>query len=195
MVQNDDKYLLERICGHSDRNAYDMLYLRYFAILVGYGEIFVSHPEAEDIVQKVLLGLWEKRRFLQISGTLSSYLFISVRNACLDCLRHDDVRHRAMSDLRLSIIDSAADWNSYHFNELLTLLRQCLSELPEEQRRAFEMNRFEGKTYREIALETGVSQKTVEYRISQALRKLEKDLTDYLPLMVGVLPFLYRYLR
>lgn len=190
MYQSEDKELWEKIGRDSDRKAYDQLYLRYFSALVGYSELFLPHPEAEDVVQKVLLSLWEKRYSLQIRGTVSSYLFIAARNACLDLLKHGAVHQRAMSDLRLSIIDNAADWNRYQFDELMILLRKSLSELPEEQRICFEMNRFQDKTYREIARELGISEKTVEYRISQVLKKLQVDLADYLPL----LPILVTYL-
>jgi RNA polymerase sigma-70 factor (ECF subfamily) len=190
MYQSEDKELWEKIGRDSDRKAYDQLYLRYFSALVGYSELFLPHPEAEDVVQKVLLSLWEKRYSLQIRGTVSSYLFIATRNACLDLLKHGAVHQRAMSDLRLSIIDNAADWNRYQFDELMILLRKSLSELPEEQRICFEMNRFQDKTYREIARELGLSEKTVEYRISQVLKKLQVDLADYLPL----LPILVTYL-
>jgi RNA polymerase sigma-70 factor (ECF subfamily) len=190
MYQSEDKELWEKIGRDSDRKAYDQLYLRYFSALVGYSELFLPHPEAEDVVQKVLLSLWEKRYSLQIRGTVSSYLFIATRNACLDLLKHGAVHQRAMSDLRLSIIDNAADWNRYQFDELMILLRKSLSELPEEQRICFEMNRFQDKTYREIARELGISEKTVEYRISQVLKKLQVDLADYLPL----LPILVTYL-
>lgn len=190
MYQSEDKELWEKIGRDSDRKAYDQLYLRYFSALVGYSELFLPHPEAEDVVQKVLLSLWEKRYSLQIRGTVSSYLFIATRNACLDLLKHGAVHQRVMSDLRLSIIDNAADWNRYQFDELMILLRKSLSELPEEQRICFEMNRFQDKTYREIARELGISEKTVEYRISQVLKKLQVDLADYLPL----LPILVTYL-
>ena len=190
MYQSEDKELWEKIGRDSDRKAYDQLYLRYFPALVGYSELFLTHPEAEDVVQKVLLSLGEKRYSLQIRGTVSSYLFIATRNACLDLLKHGAVHQRAMSDLRLSIIDNAADWNRYQFDELMILLRKSLSELPEEQRICFEMNRFQDKTYREIARELGISEKTVEYRISQVLKKLQVDLADYLPL----LPILVTYL-
>ena len=190
MYQSEDKELWEKIGRDSDRKAYDQLYLRYFSALVGYSELFLPHPEAEDVVQKVLLSLWEKRYSLQIRGTVSSYLFIATRNACLDLLKHGAVHQRAMSDLRLSVIDNAADWNRYQFDELMILLRKSLSELPEEQRICFEMNRFQDKTYRQIARELGISEKTVEYRISQVLKKLQVDLADYLPL----LPILVTYL-
>jgi len=190
MYQSEDKELWEKIGRDSDRKAYDQLYLRYFSALVGYSELFLPHPEAEDVVQKVLLSLWEKRYSLQIRGTVSSYLFIATRNACLDLLKHGAAHQLAISDLRLSIIDNAADWNRYQFDELMILLRKSLSELPEEQRICFEMNRFQDKTYREIARELGISEKTVEYRISQVLKKLQVDLADYLPL----LPILVTYL-
>jgi RNA polymerase sigma-70 factor (ECF subfamily) len=192
MYQSEDKELWEKIGRDSDRKAYDQLYLRYFSALVGYSELFLPHPEAEDVVQKVLLSLWEKRYSLQIRGTVSSYLFIATRNACLDLLKHGAVHQRAMSDLRLSIIDNAADWNRYQFDELMILLRKSLSELPEEQRICFEMNRFQDKTYREIARELGISEKTVEYRISQVLKKLQVDLADYLPLLPILVSSLFR---
>ena len=126
---------------------------------------------------------------------MSSYLFTAVRNACLDALKRRSVQLRAISDLHLSLIDSSADWNPYQYDELLALLRKALSELPVDQRIAFEMNRFEGKTYKEIAIELGISEKTVEYRISQALKKLKKDLADYLPLILMVMPSLFQTLR
>lgn len=49
------------------------------------------------------------------------------------------------------------------------------------------MNRFEEMTYNEIAERTGVSPKTIAYRISQALKILRTELKDYIPLLVWLL--------
>ena len=54
-------------------------------------------------------------------------------------------------------------------------------------REAFELNRFQNLTYNEIAERLGVSPKTIDYRIQQALKQLRIDLKEYLPLL---LPFL-----
>ena len=54
------------------------------------------------------------------------------------------------TSLKLSLIDESADYNAHLVWELKKLISKSLSELPYEQRRAFEMSRFEGKTYREI---------------------------------------------
>ena len=187
----DDRVLFERVRTESDKDAYRILYLQYYPPLKAYASLFVGLSDTEDIVQEVLLNLWKKRESIAITDSLASYLFLSVRNASLNHLKHNSVRSRYMSELRLSLLDEGADFNRHQLFELKALIAQALSELPYEQRRAFEMSRFEGKTYMQIAVETGVSVKTVEYRISQALRKLEVSLADYLPVYAAILTFLY----
>ena len=187
----DDLTLFEQVKEGSDKNAYSILYLRYHAALKAYASLFVGLDDAEDVVQEVLLNLWSKRERIAVTESLASYLFLAVRNTSLNRLKHNSIRSRVMTDLRLSLLDEGADFNRHQLEELKSLIRKALSELPYEQRRAFEMSRFEGKTYEQIARETGVSVKTVEYRISQALRKLEVSLADYLPVYIGIITYLF----
>ena len=186
----DDITLFRQVRDESDKEAYRILYLRYHASLKAYASLFVGISDAEDVVQYVLLNLWNKRDRLIITDSLSSYLFLATRNTSLNRIKHDTIRSRVISDLRLSLLDESVDYNRHQLEELKSLISQALSELPYEQRRAFEMSRFEGKTYEQIAREMGVSVKTVEYRISQALRKLEISLTDYLPVFTGLIAYL-----
>ena len=178
MVKNEDS-----------ENAYSILYLRYYSALKAYASLFLPQADTDDIVQSVLMGLWKKRQRIQITDSLSSYLFLAVRNRCLDVIRRDVYRNRVMSELKLSLLDEGVDYNLHSLSEIKMLIRQALDELPPEIRRAFEMSRFEGRTYKEIADEMGVSVKTVEYRISQALKKLKASLADYLP----VIPLLFSF--
>ena len=62
--------------------------------------------------------------------------------------------------------------------------QSALEALPSNYREAFEMNRFQKLTYKEIASQLNVSSKTVDYRIQQALKQLRIDLKDYLPLIL-----------
>jgi RNA polymerase sigma-70 factor (ECF subfamily) len=59
--------------------------------------------------------------------------------------------------------------------------------LPESYRITFRKSRFEDKTYSEIAVELGVSVKTVEYRMTQALKQLRIELKEYLPVAAVVM--------
>jgi RNA polymerase sigma-70 factor (ECF subfamily) len=69
----------------------------------------------------------------------------------------------------------------------MKILSDAIEKLPEEYRKAFVMNRFEGKTYNEIAEVSHVTPKTIAYRITQALKILRTELKDYLPLLIWLL--------
>jgi RNA polymerase sigma-70 factor (ECF subfamily) len=76
------------------------------------------------------------------------------------------------------------DPDFYVFEELSQKIQSALEALPSNYREAFEMNRFQKLTYKEIASQLNVSSKTVDYRIQQALKQLRIDLKDYLPLIL-----------
>jgi RNA polymerase sigma-70 factor (ECF subfamily) len=59
-------------------------------------------------------------------------------------------------------------------------IEKVIANLPEKFKEAFEMNRFEGLKYQEIAAKLNVSVRTVEVRISKALAVLREALFDFL---------------
>ena len=65
-------------------------------------------------------------------------------------------------------------------DELVARLDNEIEALPESYRVAFQMCRFSGKSYKEIAAELGVSDKTIYYRIQRALRLLRERLGEHL---------------
>ena len=75
----------------------------------------------------------------------------------------------------------------YVVEDLAEHLEAALAELPPTYRQAFEMNRFQGKSYKEIADTLGLSPKTVDYRIQQALKRLRVALRDFLPILGSLL--------
>ena len=67
--------------------------------------------------------------------------------------------------------------NMYHIilkdtEDLLRVIDGELMELPDNQRAAFAMSRYDGKTYDEISSSLGISRKTVQYHISRVLERL-----------------------
>lgn len=70
----------------------------------------------------------------------------------------------------------------YTINELEQIIGKAIQKLPPNIREAFEMNRFKGMTYNEIAQQMSLSPKTIEAYISKALSILRVELKDYLPL-------------
>ena len=170
--------LLTRLL-EGERQAFDEIFTRY------YTSLYVKQTEvAENIVQDLMLWLWENRSELQIRGVLSHYLFTSAKNRCLTYLSREALRSNRLSDLRVDVAEPFGVPDIYQLEELRQNIRRAVEELPEPYREAFEMNRFENRTYKEIAEELGISAKTVDYRIQQSLKILRVKLKDYLPLIL-----------
>jgi RNA polymerase sigma-70 factor (ECF subfamily) len=104
-----------------------------------------------------------------------------VRNACLDEIRHRNVvrEHEAhvFSYDRQEDIDTE---NYILYSDLHRHLMEALRKVPDKLREAFEMNRFEGLKYKEIAEKLNVSERTVEVRIGKTLELLRTYLKDFL---------------
>ena len=71
-------------------------------------------------------------------------------------------------------------------NEVQELIDEALRQMPEKTKNIFMMNRYEWKSYQEIAQETGLSIKSIEYHISKALKILRHELKDYMPTFLFV---------
>ena len=139
---------------------------------------------AEDIVSDSLVKYW--RLISTQKGEATEALLLSIlRNKALDYLRHKAVHNAAIENLEeikkreLSIrISTLEAWDPEEIfrEEIRTILQRTLQSLPEQTRRIFEMSRFENKTVKEIAIETNLSVKGVEYHITKTLKILRINL-------------------
>lgn len=188
---------LKHYCGRERRTNFTRTYRRrrtsvrhrVQTILPGIVRLrlpYVTVPESEEIVQDVMMWLWENRKSLVADMSLKSLLFTIVRNKCLNTISHIQVKQQVHERLYAKFQEQFEN-PDFYIGELMALASKAIRELPDEYRKAFEMNRFEEMTYNEIAERTGVSPKTIAYRISQALKILRTKLKDYIPLLVWLL--------
>lgn len=171
-----------------DGKAFDTLFLRYYAVLCAYAARFVEPEEGEETVQDVMVWFWENREMQVFDVSLKSYLFKAVKNRCLTLISRNELRQRAVSALHAGLQAVYEDPDFYVVEELAQRIEEALAALPASYREAFEMNRFRHMTYAEIAASLGVSSKTVDYRIQQALKLLRVQLKEYLPALLFLLP-------
>lgn len=188
-VTTSDLFLFDRL-KKGDDTVFDFIFKCYYPGLVVYASHFVLDQMcAEDIVQDVFLKFWEKSKTLEISTNLKGYFFLSVKNGCLDFLKHQKVLDKyRLQVLNEGDIPNALDVDYYVESELKNKIDLAISKLPDRCREIFILNRIEHKTPKEIALMLGISNRTVETQIGKALRLLRADLKDYLSL--GALAFL-----
>ncbi len=156
---------------------------------------------AESIADDVVYSIWEHRESLSVTGTLRSYLLGAVRYRCINELKARR-RRLAVRDMACDIaaadeerlletlfVDGNHPLGTLIEKELEQRLAEGISKLPDECRHVFEKSRFERKTYREIADETGISVNTVKYHIKRALAFLQEYMRDYLALIAGFVTF------
>jgi len=176
----EELYLLTKL-KKGDVEAFSFLFTSYYKDLVLFGGNFLADRVAcEDIVQSVFMRLWNDRNTLHIETSLKSYLLKSVRNSCLDELRHQNiVRDHESYILSNNVLDDVDTENYILYSDLYSQLNDALEKLPETYRVAFEMNRFEGLKYKEIANQLNVSERTVEVRIGKAIGLLRKYLKHF----------------
>ena len=140
-------------------------------------------------MQDVFLILWERKEEIEISFTLTTYLFTLVKNRCLNFLRHKLIEEEYNSQMKeeLGFKLYALETFNYSYQseeELQEVIRRALDTLPERCREVFIKSRIEGLKYKEISDELGISVNTVENQMVTALKKLRVALKDYLPLLL-----------
>lgn len=131
--------------------------------------------QSEDIVQNVIVRLWEKRRNLHPNLNLKSYLYRSVYNEFVDQYRKE-MATTALEKKYLEELDSYMETDQEKMEDLIQLVQKEIEKLPEKCRETFLLSRREGLTYGEIAAYMNVSVKTVETQMTKAFSLLRKAL-------------------
>lgn len=178
----EEKFLIAGL-RNKDKVVFDFIFNYYYSGLCAYSLRYISEKETvEDIVQDFFVSLWLKSNQTLISGSLKSYLFTSVKNRCLDHLKHNKVEERFSKNM-LSTSDNNDENNFdlYVESELREAINNGLEKLPPRCREIFEMSRFKGMKNQEIAEKLDISKRTVELQISLALKTLRVELKDFLP--------------
>jgi RNA polymerase sigma factor (sigma-70 family) len=142
--------------------------------------------DAEDILQDVFFRLVEANRLLMPIEHVTAWLFRVARNRIVDLLRRrkaeifrDAAVANGNDELRLEDLLPSPDAGPealYARSLLLDELAIAIDELPEEQREAFVAHELEGRSFKEIAAETGVSVNTLLSRKRYAVLRLRERL-------------------
>jgi RNA polymerase sigma-70 factor (family 1) len=172
--------LIEKLKA-GDPDSFSDVFSAYYKDLVFFAYSFTHElSSAEDIVQDTFVKLWEDHEKLNVTVSLKSILLKTIQNKCIDWHRHKKI----VTNHSTYIINNSPlyeyDTDNYILrSELEGRIEKALAILPEKVREAFEMNRYEGLKYQEIAVKLNVSIRTVEVRISKALELLRKSLVDF----------------
>jgi len=171
---------------------FELLFNTWYSRLCSYANGFLKDIDAsEEVVQEVMLRIWINREELEIRSSMQSYLFRSVRNGCLNILKHINIKeeYKSFREREDSALQRSHE-EEMMVTELEIKIREAIDKLPLERRKVFVMSRYDGMTYKEIADKLGISVKTVENQMGKSLKFLREELADYLPFLLLVFNFM-----
>jgi len=164
MAKERDK----EVFGRLFKSQYPRLY--YYAL-----QLLKDEEASRDIVSEVFTHVWEGFALYEIV-TLPAFLLKTVRNKCLDYLRHSAV-HAQYADYYLHAVDGCyADGDENE--ERQRQVAEMLELLPETTRHVLEECYLNHKKYREVAEEMNVCQETVKRHIMRALKVLREHYNE-----------------
>jgi RNA polymerase sigma-70 factor (ECF subfamily) len=163
------------IAGRED--SYALLFEEYYRPLTVFASRFLEDIEiSKEIVQDLFVHLYENRRRLQITSSLRSYMFQSVRNRCLNHLKHEKIEKAHFKQLSREKQSSEDLEDQMAEIELEERIFKIVSSLPPRCREIFMLSRVQGLKNNEIAARMDISIRTVETQISNALKTLRNNL-------------------
>jgi RNA polymerase sigma-70 factor (family 1) len=171
MAQLDDEVF--NLHAKSDEETIRFIFDRCYAGLCVVACFYTNDTaDAEDIVQQVLIKMWEGKHFRNINSSLTSYLRSAVINACLNHLekkKAEQLRINRLPDQKTvaEAIDFLMD------EEEKAMFEKALSEIPSQCKRAIELVYFAGQPYKKAADAMNISINTIKSHLKTGLRKIK----------------------
>ena len=171
-----------------DPEAFRQFFEFLYPKLMGLACRFVDNESAKDLVQDVFVEFWEQKHTVDVAN-ISSYLYKSVQNKCLNHIKHQAVvdgyaARVRIAQARMDYLERNTDDNEIFRQvsnqNLREVIEASVEKLPPKCREAFRLCYFHEMTCKEAAEVMGLSPRTVEGHVQKALVLLREDLRPLL---------------
>lgn len=174
------------------RNAFREVFEHHFHALCAFGYRYLGDPPAvEDMVQEAFVAFWEKRMDFDHPAAIKSFLYTSVRNKCLNHLKHEAVKKKHEGALVYELESEQHFSRNVIEEETFRLLLEEIRKLPPASAEIMVLA-LNGLKNPEIAEELGISVNTVKTQKKIAYAKLKDKLGPY---SVILLIFLFTHFQ
>ncbi len=168
----------------------EYLFNTYYARLCYFAFKLVKNQDAaKDLAQDVFLKYWHKRDEYSSELAIKNFLYLSLRNASLNYIRHDTIEKKHAETLADDTLEEEKGLSYLIKAEALVAIHNAIENLPVGCKTVLQLAYFEGLKNDQIANEMGVSINTVKTQKQRALKLLRLNLpkTAYL-ILIAILP-------
>lgn len=164
-----------------DVNDIESVFKEYYGSLCYFASKYLQDEEViEDVVQDIFITLLEKKTQFQSVIHLKNFLYLSVRNGCLNHMRNLRSRDRYIASLAYDERVESFEENII-LTEIYRELADAVNKLPEECRKVFELCYFQGLDNESAANELGLSVNTIKAQKVRGKKILKESLKDLMP--------------
>jgi RNA polymerase sigma-70 factor (ECF subfamily) len=181
-----------------DLEAFDKLFLRHAPSVVNFAYRFVRNREiAEELAQEVFLRVHDAASAYRPKAKFRTWLYRIATNVCLNEVRRPQFRARhepiqgsreGGDEIPMEYIDRSVEAPDAVMERraIAAALKSALAQLPEKQRVAFILNKYQDLSYAEVAEVMTTSEKSVKSLIHRAKEAMAEQLRPLLPELISL---------
>lgn len=181
----DEKELFLRI-RNGDKKAFEVLYTNFYGALYLHAFQKLNDREiAKDIVHDLFLTIWQKKELIIITGKLSSYLHICIKNKIIDIISKEKSKAKYLDSLNIQLeLTFETPDAQVREKDLQDQIENILHQLPPRIKEIFILSRFQYLSHKEIALKLNLTEQTVRGYIKDALKVFRMRLSSLIWLAI-----------
>lgn len=186
-----DNFILSRLMA-DDQHGFTILFNAYYKLMLGVIRHHVHDPDAaDDVLQKLLINIWNKRHTLNLPSPLAPYLVASSLNAARNYLRNKGrAKENVASETQVPLFDSLQDNvpadSAVMLDDIDALVALAMQKMSPRVRYTYTLVRNKGMMYAEAAAALGLSVKAVEKHMGIALKVLRTVFSTHFKTIVIV---------
>lgn len=183
---SNETELIQKI-SKGDKRAFTTLFEGYYKSLAGYiFKLTESMEITEEIVQDVFIKVWLKREILTGINSFSDYLFILSRNKTLNYLRKQARYSSHFQSLEKELeTDIRTEEENDIYEDFRLLIDAAIERLPQQQKRIYQLSRFDKLKYEEIAQQLNLSTETVKKHMYLATKTIKEYVHSHMDEVVA----------
>lgn len=179
-MNDEEQFIFQRMV-EGDKEAFRFFFEKYYTDLCNFVNIYLNDPiTTEDIVQDIYVYFWNKKENIRIETSVKSYLLKASKNKSLNYLRDEKARlviqNKLAEESETSYEIPVISEDNHRLQEII---KKAVESLPEKCREIYILSKEKKLTYNEISNELGISVKTVENQMGNALKKMREFLRPY----------------
>ena len=187
VIHSEEKILIENI-RKGDSHAFNEIYSHYFSNVYCFSYKFLKSKElAQECTQLTFIKIWEGRNHLNTDLSFKSYLFTICKNCILKTIekttRENKFKEIIMREYRKDTTEEKSDGE-----DMEKVAQQALEQLPPQRQLIFKLCKIEGLSYKEVAMNLGISDGTVRDHMFKAVKSIRRYLSFH-RILIGYLLF------